>query len=258
MFAVLDQLDGQGMADTLAGNARATFGRQAFELLLVAGWADLHNADTVATDASGRVLPGMEQAKAYGGPGTPLVAEFATAELAVLLGRSVGSADVLVRDALDLRHRHPQLWARLEQTARLAVTAPPTVTGHPTLTVDPGTGAVVDLGVVLDLEAVEPVPVWAARKVAQACHTAGLTRDQARFVDRVTTPLLGCVPWARFERLLAAAIIEADPAAAKKRAEAEATRQGVRIGPSTEHGLITLIINAQAGRMIAGKAMIDR
>ena len=42
-----------------------------------------------------------------------MVAEFACAELGVLLGTSPISADHLIRDALDLRHRHPALWAAL-------------------------------------------------------------------------------------------------------------------------------------------------
>ncbi|HET7357480.1 MAG TPA: hypothetical protein VFJ09_12470, partial [Nocardioidaceae bacterium] len=80
MFEVLDGLEGRGLADALDVNRRAVLGRQAFELMLVAGWADVHNEDSVPTDEHGRVLPGMEQVKAYGADGTPLVAEFATAE----------------------------------------------------------------------------------------------------------------------------------------------------------------------------------
>ena len=258
MFEVLDGLDGRGLADALDANHRATVGRQAFELLLVAGWADVHNEDSVPTDAAGRVLPGMETARAYGGDGTPLVAEFATAELAPLLGVSPVSADNLLRDALDLRHRHPLLWARIEATAALAASPVPAVTGHPVATVDPGSGELVDLATELGLEGIEPVLVWQARKIAQACHTAGLTLAQAQWVDAVTSPLLGQLTWGRFGTTLGAAIIEVDPAAAQARARADALRQHVTLGRSDEHGLLSLVVKAKAGDLVVAKAFIDR
>ena len=120
MFEVLDAVDGQGLADALDVSHRVVLGRQAFELMMVAGWADVHNEDSVPTDGHGRVLPGVERARAFGGDGTPLVAEFATAELAPLLASSPQAVDGLLRDAVDLRHRHPALWARICLTARLA------------------------------------------------------------------------------------------------------------------------------------------
>ena len=258
MFEVLDGLDGRGLADALDANHRAGLGRRAFELLMVAGWADVHNEDSVPTDGDGRVLPGMERAKAYGGDGTPLVAEFATVELAPLLGCSPVAADNLLRDGLDLRHRHPRLWARIVETARLAVLPGPALSGCRLVQVDPGTGEAVDLVGRLGLEAIVPVAVWAARRIAQVCHAAGLSLEQARWVDEVTSPLLGRLPWARFEKNLGAAIIEVDPGAAAARAKADALRQHVTLGRSTEQGLITMIIAAQAGDMVTAKAFIDR
>ncbi len=41
------------------------------------------------------------------------MAEFAPAELGVVLATSSSAAERLVGDALDLRHRLPQLWARI-------------------------------------------------------------------------------------------------------------------------------------------------
>ena len=236
MFEVLDVMDGQGVADALDANRRVVLGRQAFEMRLVAGWADLYGPDTVPRDGRGRVLPGMEQAKLYGGAGTPEVGEFATAELALLLGVPPQTADNLVRDALDLRHRHPALWARIMETSELA---------------DPALDPQVS-------DRIDPVEVWQARKVAFACHTADLSLEQAKWVDEVTTPLLGRLPWGRFQKNLDAAIIEVDPGAAEARAKADALRQHVTLGRSTEHGLITMIIAAQAGDLITAKAFIDR
>jgi len=210
MFEVLDAMDAQGVADALDANHRVVLGRQAFELLLVAGWADLHGPEVVRRDGLGRVLPGMEQAKVYGVAGTPEVGEFATAELALLLGVPPLTADNLVRDGLDLRHRPPVLWARIAATATLAE-----------VDLDPR-----------DADGIEPVEVWQARKIAFACHSAGLSLEQARWVDEVTTPLLGQLTWGRFQRILEAAIIEVDPGAAEARARADALRQHVTLaGP---------------------------
>ncbi|HEU5044979.1 MAG TPA: hypothetical protein VFT75_12685 [Nocardioidaceae bacterium] len=47
MFEVIDGLDGQGLADALDVNHRADLGRRAFELVMVAGRADVHNEDSV-------------------------------------------------------------------------------------------------------------------------------------------------------------------------------------------------------------------
>ena len=49
-----------------------------------------------------------------GGKGTPGVAPFVAEELGAAVGVSTQSAMSLMADALDLRHRLPQLWARVE------------------------------------------------------------------------------------------------------------------------------------------------
>ncbi len=161
----------------------------------------------------------MERAKQVGADGTPLVAEFAAMELGALLGMGHVAADHLVRDALNVRHRHPQLWAALAE----------------------GRGR-----------------VWQARKVAQSCAAAGLDLDQARWVDAATTPYVASLPWGRFESLVEAKIIEADPQAAEERAKAAAMARFVRTGQSTEYGIKTLIARANAGDVIFFQAMVDR
>jgi 5-methylcytosine-specific restriction endonuclease McrA len=70
-----------------------------------------------------------------GGQGTPPVAEFAVEQLATRLGVSTGSAMSLVADALNLFHRHPRLWRRVQELS---------------------------------------CPAWLARKVATACATLPL------------------------------------------------------------------------------------
>ena len=76
----------------------------------VAGWRSetIHEPGTVAA------LFG-EQAVPLAGPGTPLVAEFAPAELAAALDVSHEAALALIGDALDLAHRLPRLWALVRE-----------------------------------------------------------------------------------------------------------------------------------------------
>jgi len=76
-------------------------------LQIAAHWADLHPGDAVAESR----LPGAEYPVRLGGDGTPTVGDFAPAELGCVLRISDGAADRLIGDALDLRHRLPQIWA---------------------------------------------------------------------------------------------------------------------------------------------------
>jgi hypothetical protein len=74
--------------------------------------AYLNNRDTL--DPAGSARPGRERSRRIGGVGTPEVTEFAAATLAGRLEVSTISASMLLADALDVCHRLPQLWARLE------------------------------------------------------------------------------------------------------------------------------------------------
>ncbi len=94
-----------------AEHARAVVEQGEVRLLQTAAhWADLHGELARATSP---LLPGSEQLVLFGGDGTPAVAEFAPAELGVVLATSSAAAERLVGDALDLRHRLPRLWARI-------------------------------------------------------------------------------------------------------------------------------------------------
>lgn len=55
-----------------------------------------------------------------GADGTPLLNEFGALEVAALKGISVGAATWLIRDIVNLRYRHPRLWARM-RTGDIAV-----------------------------------------------------------------------------------------------------------------------------------------
>ena len=78
-------------------------------LQLAAHWADLHHPDSVPAN-SGR---GRERARRLGGEGTPEVLEFAAAERGARQGTTTGAGRALLADALDLRHRLPQIWTRV-------------------------------------------------------------------------------------------------------------------------------------------------
>ena len=77
-------------------------------LLLAAAWADQHPGDVIGR--FGYTPRGGEQALRIGGEGTPTVAEFSHAELAISLEVHPLAARSLMADALDLRHRLPETW----------------------------------------------------------------------------------------------------------------------------------------------------
>jgi Domain of unknown function (DUF222) len=100
------------------------------------------------------------------------------------------------------------------------------------------------------------VPAYQARTIAKA--TRHLSVEQAGQVDHKLAPALGAVPWGRLETLLEAAIVDADPDGAERRAADAATERFVRLGRKTEHGLKLIIARAAAGDAIWFKATVDR
>ena len=95
-----------------AADVQAMSAAAEVELLQVAAhWADLHGV--LDRPAGTTTLPGMEKLVRYGGDGTPDVAEFCCAELGAVLAMSPYAGQLLIADALDLRHRLPNLWARV-------------------------------------------------------------------------------------------------------------------------------------------------
>jgi len=121
--------------------------------------------------------PGRQRAVQLGGEGTPLVAEFAPAVLAAWLGLSSYAGGRLVADVLDLEYRLPVHWARVQA-----------------------------------LEVSEGHARFVARK------TRHLTTEEAAYVDaRVAQSADGRLSWSRFEALVEASIIAADPETAAAR-----------------------------------------
>ncbi|HEY0891194.1 MAG TPA: HNH endonuclease [Nocardioides sp.] len=73
-------------------------------------WAAMHSVDSLTHAAT---LPGTEGCVAIAGEGAPLVAEFAIAELAAVLGRSTDSGRIWLGQVMECRYRLPKTWAGL-------------------------------------------------------------------------------------------------------------------------------------------------
>ncbi len=229
---LIADLDGDAACVALGEARSALVAAEVRELYLAAHWADLHDGDALEDErrCSGRhALPGMERGKRVGADGTPLVAEFAAMELGAMIGVGYVSASTYLRDALNLRHRHPAMWATLGRS----------LAGN--------------------MMVGEGLPrVWQARTISRMCAETGLDLEQARWVDAVTTPYVASLPWSRFVTLVEAKIIEADPEAAEERRRAAAMERFVRTGQSSEYGLKLLVAKATAGDVIFFVAMVDR
>jgi hypothetical protein len=100
------------------------------------------------------------------------------------------------------------------------------------------------------------VQAWKARNVAQA--TRHLSRSSAMHVDAAVAPSITGLPWARFETLLAAKIIEADPRAAEEQAKIWEAERFVRAGHTNQNGLRLLIAKANAGDVTWFMATVNR
>ena len=163
------------------------------------------------------MFTGMERVVCLGGVGTPLVREFAASEVAGELEISTYAARALLADVLDVRHRLPRLWARVTACE---------------------------------------VATWVARKVAVA--TRDLTPEQALFVDAgVAEYADGRLSWSRFETVLEARVVEADPEAAAAREAAAAAEQFAKVGRSNEHGQKTLYVRSTAAVITRIDATLD-
>jgi hypothetical protein len=103
----LVELDASATLAAAEANEHTLIIAETRRLQIAAHWADLHAGDAVAESR----LPGAEHPVRLGGDGTPTVGDFAPAELGCALRISDGAADRLIGDALDLRHRLPQIWA---------------------------------------------------------------------------------------------------------------------------------------------------
>jgi hypothetical protein len=199
---VLEDLAGGELLDEAARLHRVREEAGARILLVAVEWAAQFGEGRY--DLGRLVNRGGERFVRLGGVGTPRVAEFAPADLGGRLQLSPYAAGRLVADALDLAHRLPVLWGRVQR-----------------------------------LEVRESYARLVARK------TRDLSVEQAGFVDRrVAESADGRLPWSRFETLVDASIVQADPVAAREREEAAATEQFARPTHSDEHGMRGFYVRA--------------
>src|SRR5690242_19988821 len=98
--------------------AKATENAAAARVMAAAvDWAHLHQVDDIddaATWWSGSRTMGQDTGIPIAGEGCPLVSEFAVAEFATAVGMSQTSGRHFVGQALELAHRLPRLWARVQ------------------------------------------------------------------------------------------------------------------------------------------------
>ncbi|MFF1819066.1 hypothetical protein ACFVWG_17325 [Kribbella sp. NPDC058245] len=101
----------ESVADHIALSNRCD--TRVFEHALV--YADRFHPDHLpdAVRPGRRVADGRERAVVYGGEGCPPVAEFAVDEFGVVIGVSPRVAARYIGNALGLRHRFPQTWAKV-------------------------------------------------------------------------------------------------------------------------------------------------
>src|SRR3954453_6223763 len=98
-----------------ARRARATANAAEAEVLLQAvQWACLHQVTDPDEASTVLVEHGHDTGIPIAGDSAPLVSEFAVAEFASALGLSAGAGRNLVGQALELAHRLPKLWARVQ------------------------------------------------------------------------------------------------------------------------------------------------
>src|SRR4051794_5607473 len=99
----------------VARGARAAANRAEAQVLASAvEWAHLHRVDDLDLAATVLVEHGKDTGIPIAGEGAPLVSQFAVAEFAAALGLSAGAGRNLVGHALELAHRLPKLWARVQ------------------------------------------------------------------------------------------------------------------------------------------------
>jgi len=172
--------------------------------VLATHFADLTNGDTLANRT---VLPGMERAVRLGGPGTPKVAEFACLAFGARMQLGIEATRHYVADALDVRHRLPQLW-RGVTTGEVSV-------------------------------------VW-ARMVA--AKTRDLSKAAAARVDAATAPYAdGRVSRGRFETIVDAQVITADPETAARQEQEAALKRFARATRGSEDGMRGFYIRGPLG-----------
>jgi hypothetical protein len=214
--AAIDEMTGSELLDHVGELAHVRMRCEAEILRAAVQHASLNAPE--ALDPGAAHHPGRERAVHVGGAATPEVTEFAAAELGARLGVSSWSARALMADGLDLVHRLPLLWQRVER-----------------------------------LE----TPAHLARLVARRTRDLG-PEQAAYVDSRVAPYADGRLTWTRFQTLVDASVKAADPeraAAAERRA---AEQQVAMPTHSDEHGMRGLYIRAPFATVAVFDAALER
>src|ERR671910_2759407 len=76
-------------------------------------WAGMHSVDSIAEAATVWERGHGDTGVPVAGPGAPLVGEFAVAEFAAAVGLPTEAGRDYLGEAVELRYRLPQVWARV-------------------------------------------------------------------------------------------------------------------------------------------------
>ena len=177
--------------------------RAGVELLVLAyEWAVAHPEQRL--DARASVKPGREQARPFGGEGTPEVTEFAASTFGAAIGRTSHAGRRLMAAALDLQLRLPLLWSRVQALE------------------------------VRDSYAIHVADRTRHLSKAEAAWVDGEVAESAD----------GRIAWSRFTSLVEGKVAAAAPALAREAEERRArARFAKRIGTS-ENGMASFLVRA--------------
>src|SRR3954451_22552888 len=119
MISGTSTLDAAAVLAAARGLRREANAAEAGILAQAVAWARIHEVTEVGEAATWWAGRGQDTGIPIAGEGAPLIAEFAVLEFATVLGLSADSGRNLVAQALELAHRLPRTWARV-QTGSLA------------------------------------------------------------------------------------------------------------------------------------------
>jgi hypothetical protein len=99
------------LLESVRAHREAEAREQVAVLTAVLDWASVNVADEA--QAAELADPMVEPALHLGGPGCPVIAEYAALDLAALMGMSTDAGLRYLAKTLELRHRLPRLYARV-------------------------------------------------------------------------------------------------------------------------------------------------
>ncbi len=198
----LDDLSEAAVLDR-AEVCATTIQQAEIELLEIAyQWAVIHAPERA--DLSKIGLPGREGTKRLGGVGVAEVSEFAAAKLGARIGRTTHAAARLIGDAQDLRHRHPELWGRVQAG---------------------------------EVRSSYARHVCAKTRELSVAEAAYVDAEVAESAD-------GRIPWTRFEALVEGKVAAAAPELMKQREEQVRSARFAKRLRTESHGMASFMIRA--------------